>query len=76
MLTVDRNAVDLSRLNDNPCNTLVCLKRTTTIDVLTLVITLFGFSGYVATAFGVGGGLTSWAMHHVVLSFSNAIYLD
>jgi hypothetical protein len=58
------NRVDGAWLNNDVCNGLMSFKRATAIDVLTLVITLFGIDAQITTGTCVCGVLAFGAVHH------------
>jgi len=53
-----------TRLNNDVSDRLMGFKRTTAVNVLTLVITFFGIEAQVTAGTGVGGVLTFRAVHH------------
>jgi hypothetical protein len=50
---VKRNFVNLTGRNNNSCDRLKRFESTAAVDILALVITLFGFFGNISAAFGV-----------------------
>ena len=55
---------DLTRRNDKTLDRLSSYKRTTAVDVCTLVITLFGRVSKIATCAGVSGEMAFWTVKH------------
>ena len=58
------HGVNRPRLNNDVSNRLMSFKRATAINILTLVITLFGIEAQVTAGTGVSGVLAFRAVHH------------
>jgi len=70
MLSVKGNSVYLTRFNNDTRHAFMCFECAAAIDILTLVIALFGFTRNITAAFGVSSSLALRAMHHLKLSLS------
>jgi len=64
LVRVQLNGMNCSWFNDDVSDRLMGFKRTTAVNVLTLVIAFFGIEAQITAGTGVGGVLTFRAMHH------------
>jgi len=63
-----RGGVNLARCHDETCKCFMRNECAPAINVLTLMIALFGFFAEIATRTSVSRFHTNWAMHHDFLS--------
>ena len=64
LIRMQLNGMNCSWFNDDFRNRLMSFKRATAINILTLVITLFGVETKVTAGTGVSGVLAFRAVHH------------